>query len=661
LNESYPYSTGLSNCTVTWSLSGTHISGEFLNGTMLEGPGYFYFDFMTWEFNATTYTFRITADPHMKAFAQSSNMTTLTIDPVQTTVDSSYVSPKIWGWSGWVNLTYWDLLDDRGVVSASVGIDWEGQEEQFRYVIDGVYQVWINTSLVSPGVYPVVVNFWKQNYEAGTGVFTLTVKEVPTEIVVYAPTQNVQESELDLVVPYGDLLTLTLFYNDTWYNQGITGATELVAVIMGNSIPYTDDLIIVELSYGNYSVAIDSSRWTVSSIPYRIALSLALENRTRVTVNLQLTIINIPTALDIDSDSIVLSYSQTVTVWVFYHSIWEGHNNRGISEGIINATSLDDSYVKIGSSQPDDSRPGWYEITLISSRTQGSAVVTIDLSRENHDSASLSLAVSVEPSDMDILIERTIFFGFPIGIICLAGAYLWSRIYSVPKLLRKIRQMVKDTSRGRMPKVPEEARTRQELIAELFNDSAKSIGVVKTAESMPRLSVTMEVPEIEELLIQLSILSELTPEELEDFRNDVSKMKLSEQVAFAKEVINQEAIKRSKVERKSMEMVLAETAERARAQLAGKELPPIPKPEIPKEEPLPEDFELVQPEPLEAEEEIPSELLSEDEINDVRKQLVKAGVGDLELATIMEQVRELPRELVQELIDSILKKGGEEP
>jgi hypothetical protein len=76
---------------------------------------------------------------------------------------------------------------------------------------------------------------------------------------------------------------------------------------------------------------------------------------------------------------------------------------------------------------------------------------------------------------------------------------------------------------------------------------------------------------------------------------------------------------------------------------------------------LPEDFELVQPEPLEAEEEIPSELLSEDEINDVRKQLVKAGVGDLELATIMEQVRELPRELVQELIDSILKKGGEEP
>ena len=665
LNESYPYSTGLSNCTVAWSISGTYISGEFLNGTMLGGPGYFYFDFQTWEYNATTYTFRIIASPYVQIFAQSNNMTTVTINPVETAVDSLYVSPKIWGWADWVNLTYWDLLDDRAVVAASVGIDWDGQEEIFGYISDdGVYQVWINTSLVSPGVYPVVVNFWKQNYEAGTGVFTLTVQEVPTDIVVYVPEENLAESELDLIVPYGDLLSLTLFYNDTWYNQGITGAANLVAIIMGDPIADKDDLTIVEISDGNYSLIIDSGRWIVNPTPYNIFLSVALENRSKSTLTLQLTIIDIPTALDIDSETIVLSYSQTVTVWVFYHSTWESHNNRGISGGDINATSLDTVFVVASDWRPDDTRAGWYEVTLRSQRTRGSAVVSIELSKENHEPASLTLAVSVEPSDMDLLIEQSIFFGLPIGIICIAGAYLWSRIFSVPKLLRKIRRMIKDVSKGRIPKVPEGVRTRQELIAELFNDNTASIGVVRTAEAMPKFSVTMDVPEIEELLIQLSILSELTPEELEDFRNDVSKMKLSEQVAFTKEVINQEAIKQSKIERKSMEMILAETAEQARAQIAGKEF--IPKPKVPSEEAaerqiIQKDIESEAPKLLEVEEEMPTEYLRESEIEEVREQLVNAGIKENELDTIMGQVRELPRELVDELIDSILKKGGDKP
>jgi hypothetical protein len=215
--------TGLANGTVSWSLSGT-------NGTSVGGAGYFYFDFNAWEYNATTYTLRFTAHPFVSAFATSSNMTTLTIKLVQTSVTSTFVQPKVWGWAGWVNLTYWNVLEDRGVVAAAVGVEWDGIEYQYRYTIHGVYQVWINTSLVRPDVYPVVVSFWKQNYESGTGVFTLTVIEVPTECVVYAPTQNqIDNSALNLQVPFGDVIPIILFYNDTWHNQGISSATELTA------------------------------------------------------------------------------------------------------------------------------------------------------------------------------------------------------------------------------------------------------------------------------------------------------------------------------------------------------------------------------------------------------------------------------------------------
>ncbi|NHJ13847.1 MAG: DUF2341 domain-containing protein [Candidatus Thorarchaeota archaeon] len=661
LNESYPYSTGLSNCTVTWSLSGTVIAGEFLNGTTIGGPGYFYFDFRTWEYNATTYTLRITANPNVRAFAISSNMTTLTINPIETAVEVSYVSPKVWGWAGWVNLTYWDLLGDRGILGAGVSIDWAGIEEVFSYVSEGTYQIWINTSLVSPGVYPIVVSFWKQNYEGGIGVTTLTVEEVPTSIVAYTPPENLDEGENSLRVPIGDVLSVVLFYNDTWYNQGILGATELRAVIMGPSISDKEYLQITELSNGNYSFVIDSSLWTVSNQPYRIVISLALENRSRSTLTLYLTIIDIPTALSAEFYTVTLSYSQTVIVNVFYYDTWPGHGNRGISGGTVNATSLNMAYVYTGEWRPDESNPGWYEITVISLRAQGSAVVIVELSGGNCETARITLAVSVEPSDADILFERTLIYGLPIGVICLIGAILWSRLFSLPKLLRDIRGMIRAIDKGRIPKVPDGVRTRRELITELFNDVVKPLGILRSADTMPDYSLTAEVPEIEELLIQLAILTKMKQEELEEFRSDLSKMRLSEQVEFVKEVINQEAIKRSKIERKSMEMVLKETLEQARAQLSGREAVPLSEPDIAEEEVSKEDAEPIKPDAPKAEDELPPELLTEEEINEIRKKLIDAGIGGNELETIMEQVHELPKELADDLLRSILRKGGGKP
>jgi hypothetical protein len=641
--------TGLSNCTVTWSLSGTFWTGEFLNGTSIGGPGYFYFDFNTWEYNATTYTLRFTAYPWVGAFATSSNMTTLAIKLVQTTVESSFVAPKVWGWAGWVNLTYWNLMEDRGVVAADVGVDWEGNEEQFRYIIDGVYQVWVNTALVRPGVYPVVVSFWKQNYESGTGVFTLTVEEVPTDIVAYAPTQNqIDGNVFNLQVPFGDVLPITLFYNDTWYNQGLPNATELTAVILHYSIADKDILLMSELSYGNYSLLVDSSRWIVSlETPYRIVLSLGLENRSRTTVNLYITIINVPTELTVESGDIVMNYYQTATVLVFYNDTW---HNRGITGGVINATSLNLAYVE-GS--------GWYEITLRSLSAQGSAVVLIELSMDNHDSALVSVAVSVDPSDFDRLLQQSLIYGLPIGVICIIGAILWSRLFSLPKRLRELRGMVRDINRGRIPKVPEGVQSRRETITELFNEILQPIGLAKSSDAMPEYSITAEVPELEELLIQLSILAELRAEELDEFRADVTKMKPSEQAAFIKEVINQEVIKRSKKEKKSMEKIHEETLEQARARIAGKEAAPISEPEVGDEEALPEETEPKQPDLPKAKDELPPDLVDEEEIGQIRKKLVEAGIPSHELETIMEQVQELPKELVDDLIDSILKKGGD--
>jgi len=663
LNLSYPLSTGLANCTVTWSLSGTVFTGDFLNGTSIGGPGYFYFDFETSDYRASTYTLRVTAYPNIGMFAYSSNLTTLIIEPIETSVESTYLSPQIWGWTGWVNLTYWDLLFDRGISGANIIVDWDGVESTFRFVGNGTYQIFINASLVSPGIYPVSVRFLMDNYKSGTGVFTLNVKEVPASISVFAPSINQIDGDvLDLKVPYGDVLPIVLFYNDTWYNMGIPGATEMTGVILGSTLQYTDYLLIEELAYGNYSLSLDTTRWEVSPIPYRVVLSFYLANWSRATINIQITIINVPTSLDGPTVS-VMSYGQLYSIWVFYYDNWTGHSGEGIAGASINATSLDSRYVVVSLNQSDPSRPGWYEIRVLSQRIQGSAIVSIILSKDNYESSSLLIAISVEPSDFDILLERVMIYGIPIGLILLAGAVLWTRLFSVPKRLREIRGMVKTISKGKIPEPPDHVPSRQEIVADLFNDIARPIGITKTASSMPSEAIAMDVPEIEELLVQLSILSKLTSDELEDFKLDVSKMKLSEQVNFVKEVINQEAIKQGRIERKPMELILEETAAKARASLAGEEIEQVTAPEPFEERVEPEGVEELEeavPEPLDFDEVDSTDTLSENELKEIRQRLMKAGIKGSELETIMDQTRELPRELAEELLKSILGKGGDE-
>jgi hypothetical protein len=594
-------------------------------------------------------------------YAYSSNLTTLIIEPIETSVESTYLSPKIWGWAGWINLTYWDILFDRGIAGANVLVDWNGSESLFRELANGTYQIFINASLVHPGIYPVSVIFSIDNFKSGTGVFTLNVKEVPTAIEAYSPEINqINGDVLNLEVPYGDVLSLVLFYNDTWYNRGVSGATEMTGVILG---PDTDYLVIEEIAEGNYSMLMDTTRWVVSPDPYRLILNFYLANWSRATIEIHVTIINVPTGLQIEGPtSLTLNYGQVYSIWVFYYDAWIGHAGEGIVGASINATSLDPRFVIVSLNQSDPSRPGWYEIRILSQRTEGSAIISVILVKENFDLASEFITISVEPSDFDILIERAIIFGVPIGLVIIAGAILWTRLFSVPKRLREIRGMVRAISKGRIPEPPENVQSRQEIVAALFNDIAGPLGITKTASSMPGVAVVTDVPEIEELLIQLSILSKLTAEEFEDFKLDVSKMNLSEQVAFVKEVINQEAIKQGRIDGKPMEEILEESAAKARATLAGEEIDQVIdcKPVKEKIEPTKvEELEKTPPEPIDFEEVETAEILDDDELKEMRKRLVDAGIKGSELETIMDQARELPRELAEELLKSILGKGGE--
>ncbi|MGY5881891.1 MAG: hypothetical protein RTV31_16710, partial [Candidatus Thorarchaeota archaeon] len=175
-------------------------------------------------------------------------------------------------------------------------------------------------------------------------------------------------------------------------------------------------------------------------------------------------------------------------------------------------------------------------------------------------------------------------------------------------------------------------------------------------------AIPIEVPEIRELLIQLSILTHLSPEELDEFNADISKMKMSEQAAFVKEVIVQESIRAARAQGKTVEEIIEEVAKQAtdmitepdgaEAIVTEEEEPAEERVFLVDEEVVVEEPELVDEKTVE-EETVSTEKLSTYEIEELKSELLKKGVPNHEIDMIIEQARQLPRELVEELVKSL--------
>ncbi|MGY5877314.1 MAG: hypothetical protein RTU30_16295, partial [Candidatus Thorarchaeota archaeon] len=221
--------------------------------------------------------------------------------------------------------------------------------------------------------------------------------------------------------------------------------------------------------------------------------------------------------------------------------------------------------------------------------------------------------------------------------------------------------------KGKVPKPISDAKSRQQLVADLFNDTLSELSITRDVSQVPAEAVEIEVPEMGELLIQLSILTHLSQEELDEFKADISKMKISEQASFVKEVIVQEAIRAARRDGKDVDTVLAEVEEQAskRIRVAEGEIVEEVVEEEVELEILRREEEVITPvtpdsddvTPIKSIEEfdvlLSSDKLSQFELEELQMDLVRRGVEDHEIDTIMSQARELPRDLVEELLRSL--------
>ncbi|MHA2426224.1 MAG: hypothetical protein ACXAEF_15655, partial [Candidatus Thorarchaeota archaeon] len=165
LNTSDPFSTGLDGLTVTWNSPELGSNGTMLNGVLIGGSGYYYFDFDTSLGIAALHTFVISANPPNSDYERADNSTTIFVRNLEASILSTGSPEFVWGWSGLVNLTYYDEHHAQGVQADSAVFSWAGGSGSGYYLGEGLYGIPINTTSLRPGTYTITIAFQKANFD----------------------------------------------------------------------------------------------------------------------------------------------------------------------------------------------------------------------------------------------------------------------------------------------------------------------------------------------------------------------------------------------------------------------------------------------------------------------------------------------------------------
>ncbi|UCH05297.1 MAG: hypothetical protein JSW05_03810, partial [Candidatus Thorarchaeota archaeon] len=297
-------------------------------------------------------------------------------------------------------------------------------------------------------------------------------------------------------------------------------------------------------------------------------------------------------------------------------------------------------YLQVADVTPVSGQSGWYAVTFVAGTETGSVELSIVANRTDYASQSVGLVVTISPSEEFVFMRTVMTVGAAGAVALMLLAAIWVRILRVPKLVRKLSAMIRQLRRGKVPNPDKSVMTRHEMVVDLFNEFAEPAGVKRRAEGISPEAVTVEVPEIETMIVDLAILTNMSPEELEEFRMAISKMKLSEQTTFAREVIQQEAVQAAQQQGISVEEVLEDVLQE-RLKRLGADPDTV-------EKSLAETYRIDESK-AEAEEAV-AETLGDDEIQKMKKELLDRGLPEHEIDSVIGQARKLPKDVGEMLL-----------
>ncbi len=531
----FPAGVGVISADVTWVLAS-------LNGSFTEvGSGIYNVSISTSGLVAGSYTIYVaasSANVDSKAINIGLVLTLIpsSLEP-ETTVINVY-----WGDAFTVRVYYNDTYNNQPLTGANITYYWGTQTGQ---MLETFPIGWYNTSIASTefstGLYTLTLFVDLEGYQSALTIININIQRQPTQLTLVNVTVHNEaynfikiETGISWTVPRGDVLWLEFNFTDN-SNNIIFGATGFYSWSYGSGI------LEYNATTGLYRAILNLT--DIDPRTYTITVQLTRQNFEDGFIStLQLTVTKIPTALTNLPTDTDLYTGSVIDLRVFYN---DTYHNRGIPDADVRLTIIalqieNASLISLGNGT-------YYYPGGITFPAEGQMVIQVTALggiNYNDASAQVSILVSLHP-----LVRNATLWGALIamlGILVLAAWLAYSRLFSLPWLVRKMRSMARTLGRGGTPSLSKRdisrISTRPDQMIDIIEPAYDAIGISLPLTVIPA-AMDIEERESEEAVIweELDKLEALGKEQKLELFEEMKRIPPKDRIWFLEDLKHQMA------------------------------------------------------------------------------------------------------------------------
>jgi len=486
----------VTEATVTFSSTGGEVSG---NLNHISNGNYTYTitrAYIEAHMSAGYYTLNFTVS--CTNYTTENSFKVLHISPVPTTLNYSYQYTVIYADNLTLTANYIDQLDSSKITNAILSYSIQGTEVD-GFLKDpnstGDYTTTFNSSLVSAGAYLITVTSSKQNFETKSATILLVVNTVPTELV----------GNDSLSVHWKDNLTVSVLLNDT--HNGVPVSDASVSYTLKNStghVIYQGSL--TPEGKGKYTLTLSTDSQNTTPGEYTLVISAEKGNYSTSSKTVHVTILGIATlpsysnyyvsdpnspALISSGPFIQVENNIPFVVVLFTYTDTEGKpvpNASVTINGIIPSIPLGkgiyDTLATTNSIVPAiNLGSGVYAFVIPTNLPPSVIPFQIIASSENYETVTTFNLLIIKEWAIPIPFTsiRIPFSILLIATACIAIPTLGFTAYTsikrarIPKIIRRIDELIKSISRGERVEV--RPISRDQAISAILSDELAIVGV----------------------------------------------------------------------------------------------------------------------------------------------------------------------------------------
>jgi hypothetical protein len=508
----YPDGAGVLGANVTYVLAS--LSGQLL----AIAPGIYNVTISTSGLDAGGYTIYVSASSTNVDSKALNIGLLLTLIPSELEPTSSVIN--VYYGDNFTLLVYYnDTFSNLPIQGANITYFWEIFVGTLRPTgTPGWYNTSLRSDIAAIGVYQLRLFVDHEGYQPAAGFITINLLAQPTSLTIVQVTAHYEPTGFAKVlttmpwqIPQGDILWLNFTFTDD-SNNTITGAIGYYTWVAGSGQ--------LEFINGYYLAKVNLTQVTPGL--YSITVTFSRQNfQTAQMTNLQIDLIHVPTEITGVTGTLARVTGEPFGITVWFNDTY--HN-----ELILGASvTLSIPAIGITNLPMRDNGDGSYTITGLSISIEGGYTIEISAvgpSKYATAYREIDLLVSLNP-----LIRNAASLGAAaaiIGLLLLGGWLAYSKVFSIPWLVRKMRGMSKSLGKGKTPSLSSRDRhkiaTRPDQMSSVLHAVYDGANIPFVATAVP-VAVTVEERDAEEK----AIWNEL--EQLESLGRD-QKLELFEEM-----------------------------------------------------------------------------------------------------------------------------------